>query len=183
MSGVVSVGDVERPLEVIEREITELAAHVNAAMCRWLLLVGEFDRRRGWAVWGAKSCAHWLNWRCALSLATGRDQVGVARALEGLPEVREAFGAGRLSYSKVRALVRVATADTEAVLLETARCLSASQLERVVRGMRQVLDADGLSSAEVAERRHTSRRLRWRWDEDGCLVFSVAWRPMTAPGS
>lgn len=34
----------QRPLEMIEREITELAAHVNAATCRWLLLVAEFDR-------------------------------------------------------------------------------------------------------------------------------------------
>jgi hypothetical protein len=41
------------PLEQLEREITELAAHINAATCRWLLLVGELDRREGWAEWAA----------------------------------------------------------------------------------------------------------------------------------
>lgn len=162
----------ERPLEVIEREITELAAHINAATCRWLLLVAEFDRRLGWAEWGCKSCAHWLNWRCAISLATARDQIRVAHALDGLAHIRDAFSEGRVSYSKVRALVRVATAENEEVILETSRHLSASQLERVVRGMRQVLEAECLTSAELARRQRETRHLRWRWDEDGCLVFS-----------
>jgi len=44
-------------LEQLEREIAELAAHINAAPCRWLLLVGELDRREGWLEWGCKSCA------------------------------------------------------------------------------------------------------------------------------
>jgi hypothetical protein len=35
------------PVERLEREITRQAAHINAATCRWLLLVGEFDRREG----------------------------------------------------------------------------------------------------------------------------------------
>jgi hypothetical protein len=38
------------PLGHLEREICELAAHVSAGMCRWLLLLGEFDRRRGWQI-------------------------------------------------------------------------------------------------------------------------------------
>ena len=38
-----------KPLELLEREITELASHIHAATCRWLGLVAEFDRREGWA--------------------------------------------------------------------------------------------------------------------------------------
>ena len=30
-------------------QITELAGHLNAAHARWLALIAEFDRRRGWA--------------------------------------------------------------------------------------------------------------------------------------
>ncbi len=41
--------------------ICELAAHIAAATYRWLRLLAEFDRRCGWAVWGVKSAAHWLN--------------------------------------------------------------------------------------------------------------------------
>ena len=38
----------ELPLERLEHEITELAAHINAGSCRWLELIAEFDRREGW---------------------------------------------------------------------------------------------------------------------------------------
>ncbi len=43
-------------------EITTLAGHLNAANARFLSLIAELDRRGGWAEWGVKSCAHWLNW-------------------------------------------------------------------------------------------------------------------------
>src|ERR671923_3008788 len=61
----------DMPLEQLESEITELAAHINAATCRWLLLIGEHDRREGWAEWGCKSCAHWLSVQCGLGLRAG----------------------------------------------------------------------------------------------------------------
>ena len=41
--------------------ICELAAHLNAAKCRLLELIAEFDLREGWSVDGCNSCAHWLN--------------------------------------------------------------------------------------------------------------------------
>src|SRR3954470_3102037 len=97
-----------RPLELLEREISELAAHIHAATCRWLLLVGEYDRREGWAEWGCKSCAQWLSWRCSLAPSAAREQVRVARQLAELPLIAAAFGRGELSYSQVRALSRVA---------------------------------------------------------------------------
>ena len=43
-----------KPLELLEREITELASHIYAATCRWLGLFAEFDRRDGWADWGCR---------------------------------------------------------------------------------------------------------------------------------
>lgn len=42
-------------------EITTLAGHLNAANARFLALLAELDRRGGWAEWGVKSLAHWLN--------------------------------------------------------------------------------------------------------------------------
>jgi hypothetical protein len=44
--------------------ITELAGHLNAATRRWLALIAEFDRRKGWSDSVTQSCAHWLNWQC-----------------------------------------------------------------------------------------------------------------------
>jgi hypothetical protein len=50
-----------RPLDELEAEITELAGQLNAAQHRWLTLIAEFDRRKGWSDGACLSCAHWLN--------------------------------------------------------------------------------------------------------------------------
>ena len=44
---------------------------------------------------------------------------------------------GRLSYSVVRALTRVATPDNEARLVAVACCATGAQVERLVRAWRQ----------------------------------------------
>src|SRR3977135_3068380 len=111
MEASVSEEPAGRSLDDLEREICELGAHIEAATCAWLLLLAQFDEREGWAIWGARSCAQWLSWRCSLAPGAARERVRVARRLNELPLVREAFGAGELSYCKVRALTRVATSE------------------------------------------------------------------------
>ncbi|HSH61701.1 MAG TPA: DUF222 domain-containing protein, partial [Acidimicrobiales bacterium] len=98
----------------------------------WLSLVAELDRREAWAGDGLMSCAHWLSWQCAIDMRTARAHVQVARCLDELPLLREAFATGRVSYSKVRAVCRVATRDNEVLLVELAQNLTAAQLERTV---------------------------------------------------
>ena len=156
-----ALGDL--PLELIEREIERLAADINAGSARWLELVGEFDRRTGWANTGCRSTSEWVAWRCALTSRAAREHVRVARALPELPLVRAAFARGELSYSKARALTRVADRESEVELLELARHATAAQLERMIRAARRA------SAAEAAEAQRTSF-LRWHWDErDGSL--------------
>ena len=155
----------ERPLESLEQEICELAAHIAVAMCRWLELVAEFDERGGWAEWGVNSCAHWLSWRCSIGLVTAREHVRIAHKLRELPRVREAFSRGELSYCKVRALCRVARPETEADLLEIALHATGAQLEKLVRGYAGALSA----TLGTAQRVHDLRYLRWSWNEDGSL--------------
>lgn len=162
------------PLERIEAEITELAGHINAATCRWLCLVAELDRREGWASWGAKSCAHWLAWRCSVSPNAAREQVRVARRLAELPAITAAFAAGELSFSKVRALSRVASPDTEEELLGIARHATAAQIEVMVRSYRRACRATELAEANV---RHSRRRLEYHYDEDGFLVVRARLTP------
>jgi hypothetical protein len=101
------------PLERLESQLCEVAGHLAAATCRFLVLLAEFDDRRGWASWELSSCAAWLSWRCQMSSGTAREHVRVARALRGLPLIRAEFAAARLSYAKVRALTRIATPETE----------------------------------------------------------------------
>jgi Domain of unknown function (DUF222)/HNH endonuclease len=154
-------------LERLEEEIGELAAHIHAATCRWLLLVAEFDRREGWATWGAKSCGEWLSWRCGIAPRATREQVRVARRLAELPLVCEAFGRGELSYSKVRAISRVASRNSESQLLMLAQHATAAQLERLVRGYRGVV----ATQVEQANRTYCERYVDWQWEEDGSLSF------------
>jgi hypothetical protein len=139
------------PLERLEAEICELAGHLTAATCRFLLMVGDFDARRGWESWGLPSCAAWLSWKCQLSPGTAREQVRVARALRSLPVIRGQFAAGRLSYAKVRALTRIATPATEADLAELAEPMTGAQLDRFARAHRRVSRADD-QSARAARR-------------------------------
>jgi hypothetical protein len=162
--------DPERPLERIEAEICDLAAHLAAATCQWLLLVGEFDRRRGWAGWGLLSCAHWLSWKCGISLKTAREQVRVAKALEELPRTRAAFGAGRISYSKARAITRVAATDTEADWVDLATHAPAAHLDRLVSGYIKV------GAADAADRR-AKTRVSWHWEADGMLRIHARLAP------
>ncbi|HEV7934388.1 MAG TPA: DUF222 domain-containing protein [Actinomadura sp.] len=156
--------------ERLEAEICELAGHLAAATCRYLLLLAEFDRRDGWSGWGIRSCAQWLSWKCGISPATAREQVRVARALDGLPVITQTFSAGRLSYSKVRALTRVATLGSEAELVETALVSTAAQLERIVAGLRKA------TRDEVVER-HARRKVGWHHDEDGSFIMTVRLDP------
>ena len=153
--------DVER----LGEQIAELAAQIHAATYQLLVMIREFDEREGWD--GFASCAHWLNWRAGIGLGAAREKVRVARALAGLPSLSAEMEKGLLSYSKVRALTRVANDATEEELLELARAGTAAHVEKLVRAWRR---ADRLAEAEEEERRHQSRGLRAWVDEDGMVV-------------
>lgn len=152
-------------LEALEREICELGAHIEAATCRWLLLIAEFDERKGWAEWGYKTCAHWLAWRCSLTAGAARERVRAARALRALPLVQEAFARGELSYCKVRAITRVAVPEIEAQLVEMARHATGAQLEMLLRGYHRAMSA----TVDAAERAYERRYLSFIWEDDGSL--------------
>ena len=75
----------------LEDQITELSAHIQAATYRLLVLIHEYDQYNGWGGPGMKSCAHWLNWKCGISLGAAREKVRVAHALVDLPLISSAF--------------------------------------------------------------------------------------------
>jgi hypothetical protein len=153
-------------LERLGDQIAELSAHLDAATARLLDLLREFDARGGWAN-GARSCAEWLSWRIGLDVGAARERVRVARALGELPLLAAALARGELSYSKVRALTRVATPETEARLLAVGRAGTAAHVEKIVRGWRVV---DRQVENRTAAARHLGRRLRVYTDADGMVV-------------
>jgi hypothetical protein len=127
----------ELDAEAVEREMAEIEVNIDAAMHRSLTLLRAYDKSGAWVGRNARSCAHWLSWRLGLRMGAARERVRVAHALEGLPMVDAGLRDGRLSYSKVRALTRVATPENEARLVEMAGDASASELERICRGVRR----------------------------------------------
>src|SRR5947209_9276414 len=154
-------------LDRLGDEIAELSAHIEAATARLLDLIREFDARGGWNT-GFRSCADWLSWRVGLELGAARERVRVARALATLPRLAQALARGKLSYSKVRALTRVAAPDTEERLLAVGMAGTAHHVERIVRGWRRV---DRLAEGRDSARRHARRAPRVYRDEDGMVAI------------
>ena len=154
----------------LEAQITELAGHLNAANRRWLALIAEFDRRKGWNDGLTQSCAHWLNWKCGIDMGAAREKVRVAHALESLPAIGAAMGRGELSYSKVRALTRVACPATEQLLLTIALHGTAHHVETVVRQFRRVQEAAEMSREA---RQQANRRLTYSYDDDGSVIIKA----------
>src|SRR6266850_7992744 len=153
-------------LKCLGDEIAVLSAEIEVATARQLDMIREFDARGGWAN-GFKSCAEWLSWRVGMDRGAAHQRVRVARALPNLPRIAQALARGELSYSKVRALTRVATPETEEQLLKFARCGTAAHVERLVRGWRRV---DRNAENQEAAQRHKSRALYVYQDEDGMFV-------------
>lgn len=161
-------------IQHLEDELCELAAHMDAAMFRWLELLRQFDECQGWVGEGIKSCAHWLNWKCGLNLNSARERLRVAKALPELPETTAAFRDGCLSYSKVRAVTRVATAKNESVLLNIAFHGTTWHVEQAVSAWRRELRLEALRRDND---RHDLRELRCYYDQDGFLVLKGRFTP------
>ena len=163
--------EIPNPLaraDALEREITDLCAQINAASYRLLQLVAELDDEEPWGAWGLTSCAHWLNWRCGIGMNAAREKVRVAHALKQLPQISASFATGELSFSKVRAVTRIADPENERDLLDLARHATAAQVEKLVRAYRSV---GRQAQRELAAAQHAARELNYYHDEDGSLVI------------
>ena len=125
-----------KPLEQLEDDIISLSQHINASEYQFLELIREFDIRQGWKSWLCNNSAEWLNFKCGMSLGTAREKVRVAMALFDLPACSAAFAQGSLSYSKARALSRIANRHNEKDLLAFAESATAAQVERQCQQLR-----------------------------------------------
>jgi len=157
----VSLAEAER----LGDRIAELASRIQAATYELLVLIRDFDTRGAWS--GFASCAVWLSWRTGLAPGAAREHVRVAQALAGLPKLSDAMRRGRISYSKVRAVTRVATPETEQTLLDVALAGTAAHVERVVRAWRRT---DRAAERDEDRQRQADRTLRTWVDEDGMVV-------------
>lgn len=147
-------------------ELGRRASAVAAASCRYLELVAELTARGVWAAHGAATPTQWLSFEHGLAPSTAAEHVRVGLRLRDLPRIREELAAGRISYSKVRALTRIAVPEIEELLLRWSVCATGAEVERIVRGFRRSCTGRG----EPADARRAVTRRR---HEDGTTTLSV----------
>ena len=146
-------------LETIADEIATFAARIDVANHALLTRLRIFDAHEAWGPLGFSSCAAWLSWRVGLGLTAAREKVRVARALGSLPKLDAVFSQGELSYSKVRAITRVATPQTEQDFIDVAGHATASQIERLARSYRDAVERADVSP-QSQQQREESRYVR-----------------------
>ncbi len=133
-----------------------------------LVLLAEFDARRGYEETGFTTTADWLTWRTGIEANAARERVRTARALQHLPKTAAAMRDGALSFTKVRTLTRVAKPENEEQLLTFARAGSAANLQRLVKGWKQL---DRRSEVAAEQLRFRSRTFSAFVADDGMVVL------------
>ena len=165
-------------VDELGQRIVDLSGRITAGTCRWLLLVAEFDAREGYLSFGLASTAQWLTHTCGIAHRTAVDHVRVARAhFRRYPRLAEEMGAGRLSYSQVRAICRITgpgedRRDEPALiedLIEVARHGTVDHLEVVVRGLRTVDHNDKTTDP--------GEYLKQSWTADSRWQFTARFDP------
>jgi hypothetical protein len=171
MSVVSQVGEPS-----LRDELVEAGAHWSRSLCRIVQLTARLDASLEWELDGAPTCAHWIAAALDIEVCTAREWVRIGRALADLDVIAAAFDDGRLSYSKVRTLTRVATTDNEEELCAVAEHVPAGRLVPTIAAWRVRRE----SPEETEARQHEARRLTWRVDVDGMIVGEFRFPPGAA---
>ena len=169
-----------RSIDELAADICTLAGHLNAAHHRWLLLIAEYDRRKGWSDSATQSCAHWLNWKCGIAMGAAREKVRVAHALEKLPKISAAMACGSVELFQGAGDHARCEPATEDYLLMIAEHGTAQHVEKLVRAYRRCQEAEELSREA---RQQQNRRVSFRYDDDGSLVLNCRLPAEAAHGS
>lgn len=119
-----------------------------------VLLSGELDRREGWRDEGATSLESWMVERLGVSVPTARALAHVGERLYDLPRLADALSAGALSFDKVRAVVDVATPESDGEFRDRA-------MEHSVRELAQLARSRKEASAQTARADYDARSLRF----------------------
>ncbi len=155
------------PLDQLSDDIALLSAHIDAAGARLMDKLVAFDLRGGWHEEGALSCVQWLGFRLGWATNTASERLRVGHALKKLPILHDALAQGRVSYSKLREVTKVAAPETDAEWLNIALNSTASQCGKIVRKCRHAEEAENLV---VENARYDQRWLSTYWDNHGMLV-------------
>jgi hypothetical protein len=141
------VEPAELPDTELAALVVEVRTLVDAVDACWVLLLGEFDRRRLWQADGARSAGAWLRRECRMVHPATTWALTAGRALAELPATREAFRAGSISFEHVRAIAPAVTPQrldlvrrADPIFARAAVWMTPRQVARVVRTWADLAD-------------------------------------------
>jgi hypothetical protein len=108
-------------------------AQMSAAQGRFVVRLGEFNRRQGFCDEGATSAEAWAAQRFGVSTPTARALSEVGDKAWDMPHLVGSLCAGDVSLDKVRAVAQVVTPETDRGLCEAAKECSVRQLGEVAQ--------------------------------------------------
>jgi len=95
-------------LRSIRQRLMLLSQEISSQHADLLELLVRFDDQQGWKQSGASHCAAWMNAEIGISTKLSWEYLRVGRRLQSLPTLQALFRVGKLSWSKVRLITRVA---------------------------------------------------------------------------
>jgi len=164
--------------QTTSQQLKTLAHALDRGTFKLIQLLPEFDRSEAWRDDGQRSCIAWLNHYCGMSPTAAHDRKRVAYALEHLPIITQLFQLGELSWSKVRALTRIATAENERELASDALMMSASAIELRARQYRSRGGEASQTEEHNAAEQYANRHVHYRYDDNGMVSIKASLPPL-----
>jgi hypothetical protein len=140
---------------------------IGAAQARFIVRLAESNKREMFRDDGATSPEAWVAERFGVSVPTARSLSLVADKAQGLPHLVGSLWEGDISFDKVRAVVDVATCETDRELCDEAKERSVRELVEVARDAAARVRS---ASASPSRSEHDSRYLRFN---DGHRTMSL----------
>lgn len=152
-------GPQEQAWDVASAEAAAVMGTVNAAIARLVAALHTLLAADGWVAHGIQSPEHWVTWKAGVSRSRAEGLVRIARRVDELPACWALFGEGRLGEDAMVRIARRVPASRDSEVAALAPSLLISQLERLLRSLPEVPDADAAPnppperSCRLSERR------------------------------
>ncbi len=168
----------------IRQRIKSLSQDITSQHADLLALLVKFDDLEGWKTGGTRHCAAWMNIEIGISLQLSWEYLRVGRKLQLLPTLNALFRAGKLSWSKVRLISRVADQESEPLLCHAALDASVSDVKRICDTYRwgEASDCENKDKDENdrACQQWNTRSLTWSEISNGSTLIQLVLPPEIA---
>ena len=164
----------------IRQRLKALSQEITSNHADLLELLVRFDDVQGWKSSGARHCAAWMNIEIGISIQLSWEYLRVGRKLQTLPTVQALFRVGKLAWSKVRLITRVANTDNEKTLCHAALDASVSEVKRLCEAYQWSEDDNGEGETTRVIQQWASRALTWSEASNGSTRIQLVLPPEVA---